>query len=197
MAGDGPGPRGTVTPLRPRGAARSRDALLSAAAELFAERGYDRTTLRDVGERAGVDAALVARHFGSKAGLYLAALQAELGDDVPADLLDRTRLRGLLERLARRGPGPVFEAAVHAHDDPEVQEAATAALHARLVTPLHARLVADGADRAQLRAELAAAALAGIVLARSAGAFGELAAAPADDLVELTAGLLDGVLPRP
>ena len=60
--------------MTPRGAARSHDLLLAAATELFAERGYDRTTVRELGERAGVDPALIARHFGSKAGLYLAAL---------------------------------------------------------------------------------------------------------------------------
>ncbi|MGB8649353.1 MAG: helix-turn-helix domain-containing protein, partial [Mycobacteriales bacterium] len=113
----------------------ARDNLLAAASVLFAERGYDRTTTRDVAERAGVDATLIARYFGSKAGLYLAALQAELGDGPPPDLLSPGRMAALLGRLEDRGPGPVFRAAVQSHDDPAVQDAARAALHARLVTP--------------------------------------------------------------
>ena len=185
---------GTVTPLRRRGAARSRELLLAAAQELFAERGYGRTTLRDVGERAAVDAALVARYFGSKAGLYVAALRAELGDEVPADLLQAPRLAGLLDRLHRRGGSPVLTAAVQApHDDPDVQEAVRAELHGRLVEPLHARFAQAGLDRPRLRAQVAVAAFAGVALAREGGALAELAAAADDDLVELVLALLGGV----
>ncbi len=150
-----------VTPLRRRGTGRSQDLLLAAAAELFAERGYERTTVRELGERAGVDPALIARHFGGKAGLYLAALKAELGGQLPADLLERDRRAGLLERLDRRGAGPVFQAAVHAHEEPGVQEAARAELHGRLVAPLRARFERAGLDGAQLRAEVAVAASPG------------------------------------
>lgn len=45
--------------------ARVRDAAL----ELFAERGEDAVTMRQIAERADVSAALVVHHFGSKAGL--------------------------------------------------------------------------------------------------------------------------------
>lgn len=184
---------GTVTPLRRRGAVRSRELLLEAAAELFAERGYDRTTVRDLGERASVDPAMIARYFGSKAGLYLAALKAELGDDVPADLLERERLAGLLERLRLRGTGPVFQAAVRASEDAQVQEAARAELHGRLVAPLRARFEQAGLDRPQLRAEIAVAAFSGVALGRGAGAFDELAAASAQDVLDLTSALLAGL----
>lgn len=176
-----------------RGSARARELLLQAAGELFAERGYDRTTLRDLGEQAGVDPAMVARHFGSKAGLYLATLRAELGDDVPADLLAPDRLVGLLDRLRRRGAGPVVQAAVRAHGDIQVQEAAAAELHARLVAPLHDRFARGGLDRAQLRAEIAVAAFAGVALGRGSGALAELADAPDDDVVALTVQLLGGL----
>ncbi|CUU54817.1 regulatory protein, tetR family [Parafrankia irregularis] len=62
---------------RRRDAARSRQALLSAAADLFAERGYAGTAIRSVGDRAGVDPALIARYFGGKEGLYQAVLAAD------------------------------------------------------------------------------------------------------------------------
>lgn len=185
---------GTVTPLRRRGSARTRELLLAAAGELFAERGYDRTTMRELGERAGVDPAMVARHFGSKVGLYLAALHAEMGDEVPADLLDRTRLSALLDRVELRGAGPVFQAAVRAHEDPAVQDAAHGELHSRLVSPLRARFEREGLDRVQLRAEIAVAAVAGLVLGRGSGSFEELAGAAADDVLELAGDLLAGLL---
>ena len=190
---------GTVTPLR-RGSARTRELLLRAAGELFAERGYDRTTLRELGELAGVDPAMVARHFGSKAGLYLAVLKAERGDGAPADLLHRGRLAELVQRLRQRGAGPVFQAAFRSHEDDQVQQAARDELHARMVAPLRDRLDAAGADRAQLRAELLVAAFAGVVLARGAGTLEELAGASDDDVLELLAALLGaeppGVSPR-
>ncbi|MCK9903411.1 TetR/AcrR family transcriptional regulator, partial [Frankia sp. Cpl3] len=71
---------------RRRDAARSRQALLAAAADLFAERGYAGTAIRSVGDRAGVDPALIARYFGGKEGLYQAVLAADplIEQTVPA-----------------------------------------------------------------------------------------------------------------
>lgn len=169
---------------------QARDLLLQAATTLFAERGYDRTTTRDLAERAGVDATLIARYFGSKAGLYLAALRTELGDADPPDLLEPERMAGLLGRLDVRGPGPVFRAAVQAHDDDLVQAEARQALHTRLVEPLRKRYEAAGVNRPQLRAELTTAAFAGIALGRGSGAFEELHKAPVEELVALVQDLL-------
>jgi AcrR family transcriptional regulator len=170
-----------------RGEARER--LLAAATALFAERGYERTTTRDLGERAGVDASLIARYFGSKAGLYLAALRAEVGDATPPDLLEPNRMVDLLGRLAARGPGPVFQAAVRAHEDEALQAAAREALHDRLVEPLRRRYEKVGADRPQLRAELAVAAFAGVALGRASGSFAELNKVSTEELVELLQAL--------
>ncbi|MDH6135626.1 AcrR family transcriptional regulator [Kitasatospora sp. MAA4] len=179
-------------PVRRRDAGRSRELLLDAAAELFGERGYDRTTTREIGERAGVDPALIARYYGGKTQLYIAVMRAEQGDAAPADLLAPGRLRELLDRLARRGPGPVFRAAALPHDDPVVQDAARAQLHDRLVTPLREHFTREGLDRPQLRAEVAVAAFVGVVLARNGGAFEELAAAEPEELVALVHELLQG-----
>lgn len=74
---------------RPRGGGgAARAELLRCAAESFAERGYAATTLRSVATAAGVDPALVAYYFGSKQGLFTAAMQVSLG---PGDVL-RTAL---------------------------------------------------------------------------------------------------------
>ena len=56
------------------GPSTTRDAILAAARERFAEYGYDRVRMRDVAADAGVDVALVTYHFGSKDGLFGAAL---------------------------------------------------------------------------------------------------------------------------
>ncbi|MFF7636152.1 helix-turn-helix domain-containing protein [Kitasatospora sp. NPDC008050] len=182
-------------PARRRDAARSRELLITAAMELFADRGFERTTTREIGERAGVDPALIARYFGGKMQLYLAAVRVEQGDVAPADLLDEDRLRELLDRFDRRGPGPSFQAAVLPGDSPEVQQAARTHLRERLVDPLHDRFAAEGVPRAQLRAELAAAAFAGVILARTSGAFGELAETRAAELLPLLRELLGATRP--
>jgi AcrR family transcriptional regulator len=171
--------------VRRRDATRTREALVEAAVALFADRGFDGATTREIGERAGVDPALIARYFGSKAALYLEALHREVGDEVPADLLTEGRMAALLSRLGRRGPGPAFRAVVDRHADPAVQKAACRALEDRLVGPLRARLAAEGAENPDLRAELLVAAFAGVALARGAATFPALANAPIDDVVAL------------
>jgi AcrR family transcriptional regulator len=55
---------------RTRNAERSRTAILDAAAELFAAKGFERTTVREIGLKADVDPALVIRYFGSKDALF-------------------------------------------------------------------------------------------------------------------------------
>lgn len=56
----------------PRSAA-TRRAILDAARVLFASCGYEQTTIRAVASGAGIDASMVMRYFGSKAGLFAAA----------------------------------------------------------------------------------------------------------------------------
>jgi AcrR family transcriptional regulator len=58
--------------------AGTRQAILEAARSAFAAQGYDRTTIRSVARTAGVDASMVMRYFGSKAGLFTAAATADL-----------------------------------------------------------------------------------------------------------------------
>jgi AcrR family transcriptional regulator len=64
---------------RPRKSDRrpdSRSAILAAAAEEFAERGYDGTRMEHVADRAGFNKALVYKHFASREGLFEAVLDA-------------------------------------------------------------------------------------------------------------------------
>ncbi|MEU1391684.1 MULTISPECIES: TetR/AcrR family transcriptional regulator [unclassified Nonomuraea] len=57
-------------------AAETRQRLLRAAAEAFAERGYDGTRVADIAAAAGVSNGALYAHFGSKAELLVAALRA-------------------------------------------------------------------------------------------------------------------------
>ena len=69
---------GQRTGRRP-GRSATRDAILSAARDSFAERGYDRTSVRAVAAATDVDPALVRRFFGRKEGLLVAALTVAMG----------------------------------------------------------------------------------------------------------------------
>lgn len=57
-----------------RNATRSRNAILDAAERLFADQGYDATSLSAVGRLAGVSRATPGYFFGSKPDLYQAVL---------------------------------------------------------------------------------------------------------------------------
>ena len=59
--------------------ARSRDAILDAAEQLFAARGLAATTVKDIGAAAGVNSALLYYYFPGKDALYEAVLDRLVG----------------------------------------------------------------------------------------------------------------------
>jgi AcrR family transcriptional regulator len=120
-------PRPGSTPSA-RGAAR-REAILTAAAQLFAERGYAAVGMDDIGAAAGVTGPAIYRHFGAKASVLTAVFDKVIDavivdpdvigeahaatDEDPA-----TRLRHLVTGYAaavsgRRGLMAVFIREVH------------------------------------------------------------------------------------
>lgn len=85
----------------------SRLMLLTAASELFAERGFQQTTFADLAERAGISRGSITWHFGNKQGLLMAVLEQETNDFI--DLLDRVEamqpgeIEGFLEAEVAAG----------------------------------------------------------------------------------------------
>ncbi|MEV6911214.1 TetR/AcrR family transcriptional regulator [Amycolatopsis sp. NPDC051071] len=78
----------------------SRRLLITAAAELFAERTYRRTTFEDIATRSGVSRGSIPWHFGNKEGLLAAVVEhvmAELRTD--ADALESGTLDEALRTL--------------------------------------------------------------------------------------------------
>ena len=67
------------------GRTATRQRILESARGLFAAVGYDQTSIRGVAENASVDPALVMHYFGSKEGLFEAAI------DWPFDMDDAVR----------------------------------------------------------------------------------------------------------
>jgi AcrR family transcriptional regulator len=79
----------------------TREAILSASREAFAERGYDAASIRQIATGAGVDPALVHHYFGTKEQLFLAAVQVPID---PRELIPQVvagGVDGIGERLVR------------------------------------------------------------------------------------------------
>lgn len=185
---------GRVARARPRDAEGSRRALLDAARALFGERGFEATTTREIGERAGVDPSLIARYFGNKADLYIAAVVTETSPDAATPALDDVGdvVAAMLARTDAQGLGPATQALIRCDAPVALQRAAQGHIARRLVAPVVADLERRGLPDAQLRAETIVAALIGITLGRSLGWFEELSAVARDRLVDLTTTLVDG-----
>lgn len=88
----------------------TRERILVAATELFASRGYDGASIRDIEQKGGVNRGLVTYHFGNKQDIWKAAFNHTFlpyMDDLrsKADLLRsldaRTRMRLMLENFVR------------------------------------------------------------------------------------------------
>lgn len=62
-------------PGRSPGVTGNREAILAAARTLFARHGYGGATIRGIAREAGVDPALVMHYYGSKDGIFAAAIQ--------------------------------------------------------------------------------------------------------------------------
>lgn len=73
MDDTGPASR-TRRPGRRSGDSGTRDAILDAALELFAERGFDGASVRAIAARAGVDPGLIRHFFGDKESLFIATV---------------------------------------------------------------------------------------------------------------------------
>ena len=84
-----------ATTVRGQAKAQRREDLLTAAAALFAERGFAGVSIDDIGAAAGVSGPAVYRHFPSKQAVLGAVLL-----EVSHDLLERGR------EVARHAPDP-------------------------------------------------------------------------------------------
>jgi AcrR family transcriptional regulator len=71
--------------VRDEQAARTRARILGAASDLFLERGYARTTMKDIAERADVARDTVHATFGNKARVLTALIDVRLVPDAGVD----------------------------------------------------------------------------------------------------------------
>ena len=95
-----------------RNPARSRAAILDAAERLFAEKGYDATSLSQVGARAGVSRATPGYFFGSKSDLYQAVL-----DRCFAEVREAVRAGRARALASKESPDTILAGAVSDYFD--------------------------------------------------------------------------------
>ena len=81
----------------------TREQVLAHARRAFAERGFEGTTLADIGARLGVSPAALLRHAPSKKALFALAMESEIaGEPLPADFLASVSLSEDPARVLRR-----------------------------------------------------------------------------------------------
>ena len=179
------------------GTSTTRDAILAAARERFSAQGYDRVRMRDVASDAGVDVALVTYHFGSKDGLFGAALEMpEPMAALMADVLEHGGLDDFGERFLRRvlevwddeRTGAALVALVRsAMSHPPAAERLREFVQAELLRRIAERLDVPDADR---RAALFGSQLLGLLLYRHILQVEPVASMSRDELVERAAPAL-------
>jgi AcrR family transcriptional regulator len=147
---------------------RTEAAILDAARELFAEVGFEKTTIRSVAAKAGIDPALVMQYYGNKEGLFAAAARWHV---------DQERI---ISATLAEIPHTALDDLLAAFEEPETRDATIALFRNCLTHDSALHIVRDevlcesqeaiaktiGGDDAELRAGLLAATLMGLTLAR-------------------------------
>ena len=171
----------------------TRAAILAAAREAFAERGYEGASIRQIAASAGVDPALVHHYFGTKEKLFMATVQPPVDVAEVFPKLFEGDLDTFAERLLTTFmsiwdhpvSGPAFEALL--------RNALTNRISARLIrefftVQIQRRVLArlagpiDPAE-ARLRATLVASQLFGLAVVRYVLKFEPLASAPRETVI--------------
>ena len=193
-----PAPHSAAAPPRRRDAAETRRLLLAAALHRFATQGYADTTVREIADDAGVNAALISRYFDSKEGLFeecLTGVSTELGTSTRATSLDEVAA-SMAEQLAgpytREHPNRLV-LLLRTSGDERAEQIRLETLRTYslgLVTVGGGIPDGPGAEQRLLRAQIALSVALGVALMRSATLLEPLASADRDELV----GPLESVL---
>ncbi|ROQ68083.1 TetR family transcriptional regulator [Streptomyces sp. 840.1] len=178
----------------------TRTRILAAARTEFAERGYDKTSVRGIAKAAGVDAALVHHYFGTKDEVFAAAIEVSFEPALVLPDILGSSPEGLGERLARYFIGvwenPVSRAPLLAvMRSAMTHEAAAKVLRVFVLRRLLDR-IADRLDvpDATFRAELAASHMVGIAVLRYVIQAEPLASADPEKIIAMVAPTLQRYL---
>jgi AcrR family transcriptional regulator len=178
--------------------AGTRRAILAAARSTFAARGYEQTTIRAVAGQAGIDASMVMRYFGSKAGLFTAATTMDLVIPdlavAPAARRGELIVRHFVDRWEDSSRDDELIALLRTA---VTSEAVAAQLQAAVGQLITGPVAALGDDRAAERGALIGAQLLGLALGRYILRLEPLASMAAADVVAAVAPSVQRYLSRP
>jgi AcrR family transcriptional regulator len=177
----------------------TRSSILDAARNAFAEKGYDKASIRAIAAEAGVDPALVHHYFGTKDDLFLAAME------LPVD--PRQAMAPALADGAEGAGERLLRAFLSLWDDPEVSPGLVGVVRSAL-QPGGERLLTEGVvpvllmpvgealgiDRPDLRMPLVISQVAGIILTRYVVGLEPIASMPADRVVATYAPVIQHYL---
>ena len=181
----------------------TREAIRAAAVRLFAEQGYDRTSMRAVAAAAGVDPKLVAHYFGSKQQLFVSVVELPFDPAVVVPAIFAGAREEIGERLA--------SAVVGVLEDPEGRRRLTGLIRAAASEPEAARMVRElvgrevfariaealGVEDADVRASLVGSQVVGLAMARYIVRVEPLASLPPEAVVAAIAPNLQRYLVEP
>ncbi|MDY6052382.1 MAG: TetR/AcrR family transcriptional regulator [Rothia sp. (in: high G+C Gram-positive bacteria)] len=194
----------THTPTTPRGrrsgGTRSRKDILQAATALFAEHGFEGTSVRAIAAQAQVDPALIRHFFGSKEALFTALLDNISNCPLSPPSGQKTEsqgaavVRAYLQMWESEDTGPLLAGLVRSalatsEGNPAIKETLARHLTQSCTSPLLTNL-----DQAS--AELLSTHLLGVAVGRYLLPLPHLAALSPDELVERTAPAIQSYLER-
>jgi AcrR family transcriptional regulator len=182
---------------------QTREDIKAAARKLFGVHGFASTSLRQVAAEADVDVRLISHYFGSKADLFVAAVELPFDPEATFDRLLVPGLEGLGSRIAGFVLG-VLETPEGGQTITGLMRAAASEEQAaamfrqrlldQLLLPLARRI---GTDQAELRASLMGSQIAGLVMARHIVGLPPLVETDRETLAQLVGPALDHYLSDP
>ena len=168
----------------------TKQSILEAARFAFAEKGFDKASIRAIASEAQVDPALVHHYFGTKEKLFLASMNAPIN---PAELVPKA-LEGPREQAGERlvrlvlsiWDSPAGAAAIGMFRSALSNEWTARLLREFVVTQVLRRAATElsmNEREAPMRAALMATQMAGLITARYVLKIEPVASAPPETLV--------------
>jgi AcrR family transcriptional regulator len=185
------------------GTTDTRAVILAAAKAEFAEKGFDKASVRGIARAAKVDPALVHHYFGSKDDLLLASLEAPFDPRQIIASLTEAGADGLGQRIA--------ETFLTVWDDEHQRVPFVALFKSAMTTPAAADQLRNGivrmvqasvsaaidTDDADLRAQLIVSQMLGMAMARYVLVLEPLASTPREEVARRLGPVLQGYITGP
>ena len=175
---------------RRRGSPDTRESILDAARRLFAEKGFDATTVRAIAAEAKVDPAMIHHYYGTKDQLFAETIQFPIDPNVLISQIvaggPDTAGERLVGAFVRVWDSPVGAAGVALIRSAMSHEWTTRLLREFFTTQILRRVIAElklDPKDAQLRVNLVASQMAGLAVMRYIIKIEPLASLPPEQVV--------------